>query len=157
MSPVMHVDVLPGQLVLATGGAPSTAPPSVSGVGVATPPSGTHVGRQIPRAPVVCAVRFGNVGAPAPKSRTVGSPVSQTHPLGQPLGFAPMTQSSVQKPVVPLPVAQKQTPLVVSALVHASPGFFVRALTAVVHSPMSGSQAYVLPSAEQSEFTRQAL
>src|SRR5271155_5122418 len=108
MSPVMHVEV-PGQAPLGAAASgtpePSRAPPSVStGAGAAAPPSGMHVGRQIPSAPTVWVVSAGNVGAPAPKSRTVGSPVSQTQPTGQPVGLAPTTQSSVQKPVVPVPV-----------------------------------------------------
>jgi len=119
MSPVVHIEV-PGQ------------PPAAAEV---------HVGRQIPSAPLVCFVRGGNVGAPAPKSRFVGSPVSQIHPVGQPLGVAPTTQSSVQKPEVPDPVAQKHAPLVVSVVVQASPGCFVRTIGVFgVHSPMSGSQ-----------------
>jgi hypothetical protein len=132
MSPVEHIDEVPGQPPGTAAEASEAAAPASAEV---------HTGRQIPIAPLVCFVSGGNVGDPGPKSRIVGSPVSQTHPLGQSLGVAPMTQSSVQKPEVPDPVAQKHAPLVVSAVVQASPGIFVRARGAFgVHSPMSGSQ-----------------
>jgi len=148
MSPVEHIDVVPGQAAgtaaeASEAAAPSAEPPSDSATGGVDAPASAevHTGRQIPTAPLVCFVSGGNVGEPGPKSRIVGSPVSQTHPLGQSLGVAPTMQSSVQKPEVPDPVAQKHAPLVVSAVVQASPGFFVRTIGAFgVHSPMSGSQ-----------------
>jgi hypothetical protein len=102
--------------------------------------------------PDVCFVSGGNTGAPAPKSRTVGSPVSHTHPFGQ--GLPPTVQTLLQKPEPVDPAAQKHAPvvssLVVPAVVQAAPGCLVRATVFIVQSPKSFWQTNPVPSGEQS-------
>ena len=76
--------------------AASEAEPPSDGAGSEVPPSlvgAEQLGEQIPTNPGFSLVT-GISGAPLPKSRTEGSPVSQTHPPGQ--GLPPTRQSAEQ-------------------------------------------------------------
>src|SRR5271166_5173730 len=109
IEPETHVAVVSEVPGHAEGAASAEEPPSEA---ESAPASIVHAGWQIPSMPLVCLVRAGKVGDPMPKLSVIGSPASQTHPLGQALGLAPTTQVLEQKPVVAEPVMQKHAPAV---------------------------------------------